>query len=341
MLKLKFVIFCLLLAQFSFAQNYKSSQSTLVIKKTADWCPFCGSYGWDFFHGLYTDVKNNPDAILIAMHYSGGLQNATSLEITNNFNLQGQPVFLVNNADILVNSSNVNTKITQVKSTISSNGQLVSPIGVDLSLFKTGNNFTATISAKANQDLNGVNTFAGLYLVRNNLVHNQSGRNTSAVHINVLEKNLIAESTWGKPLFTGNIAKNNTTSVDVPIPSFATSADLKLLLIVWNKLPNGSYAFLNAQMINSNSITTSNVDLSIAESLSVSPSETSINVSWPGRKIDAAVLINQLGQMISLQKIEGQVNEAVFSKPSLPVGVYQISIISEGKKATKSIFLNE
>ena len=341
MLKLKFIIFCLLLAQFSFAQNYKSSQSTLVIKRTADWCPFCGSYGWDFFHGLYADVKSNPDAILIAMHYSGGLQNAPSLEITNNFNLQGQPVFLVNNADILVNSSNVTAKIAQVKSTISSNGQLVSPIGVDLSLFKTGNNFTATISAKANQDLNGVNTFAGLYLVRNNLVHNQSGRNTSAVHINVLEKNLITESTWGKPLFTGNIAKNNTTSVEVPISSFTTSADLKLLLIVWNKLPNGSYSFLNAQMINSNSITTSNVDLSIAESLMVTPVENSIKISWPGRKIDQAILTNQLGQIVQLQRIEGQGDEVIFTKPSLPVGVYQVSVISEGKKATKSIFLNE
>ena len=45
--------------------------------------------------------------------------------------------------------------------------------------------------------------------------------------------------------------------------------------------------------------------------------------------------------IVPLQKMDGQGTEVIFSKPSLPVGVYQVSVISEGKKATKSIFLIE
>lgn len=342
MLKFRFFAIGLLFCQITFGQSYKTEQTTLIIKKTADWCPFCGSYGWDFFDGLYQQVSNDNNAILVAMHYSGGLQNVPSVEITNNYNIPGQPVFIVNNDDILVGSSNVTQKINQTKTAITNNAKITAPISLDLALYKTGSNYTARIEAKAAQDLAGVNIFAGLYLVRNNLIHDQQGRGTSVSHINVLEKNLIDGSTWGKPLFTGDVTKNTTATVDVTIPTFSTSANVKLLLIVWNKLSNGTYRFMNAQMINSNTIsTTASKEESLAKSISVFASTQEINASWPGKSIERGYLSNSLGQMVTLSKLDGNESTTRFAKPNIPAGVYILTLFSEGKQATKPIYLSE
>ena len=74
------------------------SQKTLITKKTADWCPFCGQWGWGLFKGMLTD--NEEDALVIATHYSGDLKNDDAEAISDNFGGFYQPIFFVNGKDI-------------------------------------------------------------------------------------------------------------------------------------------------------------------------------------------------------------------------------------------------
>ncbi|HHB79571.1 MAG TPA: hypothetical protein ENK85_10105, partial [Saprospiraceae bacterium] len=46
------------------AQEVPQTQSSLIIKKTASWCPPCGGWGWDLFEQLIDD--NDSQAILWA-----------------------------------------------------------------------------------------------------------------------------------------------------------------------------------------------------------------------------------------------------------------------------------
>lgn len=64
--------FLFLLAAFGIgAQNVTDIQTTLITKRTADWCPYCGSYGWQFTTQLKPKLEGK-DAIMWNVHHSGG-----------------------------------------------------------------------------------------------------------------------------------------------------------------------------------------------------------------------------------------------------------------------------
>lgn len=234
----------ILMGMVSNAQEFKTKQTTLVIKKTADWCPFCGLYGWDYFKGLYDNVKTDENAILVAMHYSGGLQNTAALQITNNFNVPGQPVIIVDNQDILLNSDNTNAKITETRTAIQNNAGRNAAIALDLDLVKiNAAKFSINLKAKAAQDLSGVETYVGFYKVQNNVIHTQASRSATASHINVLQGAYHSGSVWGLPLFMGNVSKGSELAIGVEMEAFATSTDNKILAIVWIKVRMASTDF--------------------------------------------------------------------------------------------------
>lgn len=320
------------------AQDFKTKQTTLVIKKTADWCPFCGLYGWDYFKGLYDDVKTNENAILVSMHYSGGLQSNAALQITNNFDAPGQPVIFVNNEDILLNSSNTNAKITETKATIQSNSGRDAAIALDLDLVKiNAAKFNINVKAKAAQDLTGVETFVGIYKVQNNVIHNQASRSSTASHTNVLQGAYHSGSVWGLPLFTGNVSTGAEMTTSIELDAFTTSADTKILAIVWIKGPNGKYSYLNGQMINSSELTTSNREIEQNVNFQAYYSNDRVEVNWGGQKIEKCLLVNTLGQALSLTKIKEEGEKYTFESPNVTSGNYFVVVHSGGQVRSKAI----
>jgi len=63
------------------AQEVPEVQKTLISKISADWCPPCGTWAWDLFHDLVND--NDNQAVLMAVHHSGGLETPTSNAFAN------------------------------------------------------------------------------------------------------------------------------------------------------------------------------------------------------------------------------------------------------------------
>ena len=64
------LIACLFAMQ-AIAQQVAQVQRSIVTKRTADWCPNCGTYGWTYFKDAIE--QNGDKAVFIAAHYSGGL----------------------------------------------------------------------------------------------------------------------------------------------------------------------------------------------------------------------------------------------------------------------------
>ena len=332
----------ILIGMVSNAQEFKTKQTTLVIKKTADWCPFCGLYGWDYFKGLYDNVKTDENAILIAMHYSGGLQSNAALQITNNFDAPGQPVIIVDNKDILLNTDNTNAKITETRTAIQNNAGRNAAIALDLDLVKiNAAKFSIILRAKAALDLTGVETYVGLYKVQNNVIHNQASRSSTASHINVLQGAFHAGSVWGLPLFTGNVLKGAEMTTSVELESFATSTDTKILAIVWIKGPNGKYSFLNGQMINSNELTTSNREIEQNVYFQAYYSDDRVEINWGGQKIDKCLLVNTLGQALPLTKIKEEGDKHTFESPNVSSGNYFVVVHSGGQIRSKAIQIHK
>lgn len=335
-------LLCFMIISLTLAgQNFNTKQATLVIKKTADWCPFCGTYGWDFFKGLYDDVKADPNAILVAMHYSGGLQNNAALQITNNYNAPGQPVFIVNNTDILVNSSNVSSKISETKNTIQTNDSRNAAIALDLNLLKiNGSKFQIQVHAQAMQDLGGIETYVGFYRVKNNVIHNQASRSATASHINVLEGAFPGSTVWGEALFTGTISKGTIKVVSQEIDAFPTNADTKIMALVWNKLPSGKYSFLNGQIISTTEITTSNREIIADETLDARFDGTYLQVNWGGNSIEKCILINTLGQASDLTLISGNDTRKSYQLPEgIGAGTYYVRVQSGRKLKSKAVII--
>ena len=322
-----------------FGQTLNTKQTTLVIKKTADWCPFCGTYGWSYFKGLNDQVQSDPNALLVSMHFSGGLQNTAAQQITNNFDAPGQPVFIVNNTDILVESNNFSAKINETKSTIQSNNAKPAAIALGLNLYKiSASKYTINVVAKSSQALNGIESFVGFYRVRNNVIHNQASLSSTASHINVLEASLIPGSIWGQALFTGSFPSGTEVQFNQEIDAFEPNANIKILAIVWNKQPNGKYSFINGQMISSSELTTSNRDVSIESPMDVKVLNGSLEISWPGHKIDACMLINPLGQA---QRLQARGTAGVYELPIVPTGTYYVSVTSGKAVRSKTVLIQE
>ena len=319
------------------AQDFKTKQTTLVIKKTADWCPFCGLYGWDYFKDLYDEVKNDDNAILISMHFSGGLQNNAALQISNNYNAPGQPVIIVDNKDILLNSDNIKAKLTETKKAIQNNSGRNAAIALDLDVIKSNaTKFTFNLKAKAAQDLTGVETYAGFYKVQNNVIHNQASRSPTASHINVMQGSIHTGSVWGLPLFTGNISKGSEKTISVELESFVTSMDTKILAIVWIKGPDGRYSYLNGQMINSTELSTNNREI---EHINFQAYYTNdrVEVDWSGGQIDRCFLVNTLGQALPLSKIKQEGEKHTYECPNVPSGNYFVVVHSDNRVSSKAI----
>ena len=72
------------------AQTVEAKQNTLITKKTATWCSFCGTWGWDFFENLVEDAWDHVKFYDRSSNFAdvirpNGLNIIDFLEITTDF----------------------------------------------------------------------------------------------------------------------------------------------------------------------------------------------------------------------------------------------------------------
>jgi hypothetical protein len=249
-------IFCLLISSHTYSQANK--QATLIIKKTADWCPFCGTYGWDFFKKVQEQSAGRP-TIMIANHYSGGLSNINTAELNGNFSSPGQPVFFANGNDLLVGGSNFSTKADEFIAFAKAEEAKTPLIDVQLSITQSGTGYAASVTTTNNAAIQASELTLSVFQLRNNFIAYQASVSQMASHINVFDKSFTP--TFGNTIYNGNIANGTKRTNNFNLGTIALhnqkTTDVIIAAIVWRKETNGRFTFINGTTRTLATLTTS------------------------------------------------------------------------------------
>jgi hypothetical protein len=342
----KFVFLTLFITSAN-AQEISKKNWTLIHERTADWCPFCGSWGWDMKNQILTKFANK-DVIFMAVHHSGGLTNAVADTLSDNFGGVGQPLFFVDGVNINASSNNISTKLeeTQLEVDFKASISVLAALGIEAELSETNK----TLEAKAKvQFLEGVEDgdyYLGLYLLED-IMHIQSGRTGLQLHKNVLTKSLLSR-TFGKSLRKGAIAKGTTFEVDAEISNVTTKRkDAKVLGVLWNKTTTGKYIFFNAFVTTPQTPSATNETALESTLLEINSTENQhLHISCV-----AKVPANTIGH-IHISNIEGKVLDsknirfddlsrmsASLSRPQ-QAGLYIISLLVNNQITSQKVYIH-
>lgn len=326
------------------SQTFGRNQATLNIKKTADWCTFCGQYGWTYFKQIKADNPNNP-SIQIANHYSGGLSNDIAIDLNANFQSGGQPVFFVNGEDQFVGSSNVAAKAAAYKTFVEAQAKLTPDFYTKLTITKNGTANVATVEVESTKATTGDYTVS-LFLLRDNFIWTQASQGANASHTNVLDKQRITPTTFGPTIVSGSNAAGTKKSLVQSFPALtphsSNLADMKIAAILWKKEANGAYTYVNGTITTMAQITTSTLEEVAAINAKAYQSGSKL-ILTSDKKIDLASikLFNTAGQSISL--LFSADNETSYSADlsRINAGVYIVQYTSNNVTGTTKVMISK
>lgn len=319
-----------------------SDQYTILAKRSADWCPFCGMYAWDMLANVI-DRLDGERIIPFAYHYAGGLKNDASTAISDNLGGSSQPIFFLNNDNIGVSSSNVNAKVDEVFETAGflNEFQAFAGVGLDTYLNANGDELTVYANVKFFAQLDG-EYYLGLYLIQDNLIHNQSGRGNDVAHKNVVTHSFF-EDAGGMLIVNGPVSAADDFNYEATLPvtsDMVDVSDMSVMAIIWNKTPNGNFVF-NANLDAEIGIASSSDDIAL--------DQIEMKAYQNGDQLNIQIASDTHIENASIQvvSINGQIlfNEALtlntqyhnlVNVASWADGTYIVQLLSkEGTKSTK------
>lgn len=229
------------------AQEIDKNQWTLVTKRTADWCGFCGGWGWSFMKNIHEDLKNDR-VVVWAAHHSGNLSNAISTAVANNFGAVGQPIFFVNEENMGVTSGNSATKRIELVNFVRELNMLPPFAGLGVDAFYNNGKVEVNTAIEFFENFPNAEMYVANYIVRDNLIAPQSGQGANAKHINVLSGE-VNNSPFGTPLNATSFNKGDKFNLNAEFDNFSLHSDkiedVKIASVLWNKV-NDKYVFVNA-----------------------------------------------------------------------------------------------
>ncbi len=235
-----FTLALLLLSSLSIgAQSFSDGQKTLLTKRTASWCPNCGSWGWEFAKAL--EATENPNAILIRAHYSGDLKSQVAEELTANFDPIYQPEFYVNDERQVAGSNSWSSMVSEIDENINQNAEKSANFSFELDGSVEGSTISGSVDVNVLNDIDG-EYYLAIYVLEDSVLNDQAGLPGDVVHNSVLRWSLSGAS-FGAQVFNGPANAGSGTSL-----SYSTTYDdtdledryFKLLAIVWQKV-DGKY----------------------------------------------------------------------------------------------------
>jgi|APTNR8051073442_1049403.scaffolds.fasta_scaffold01221_13 hypothetical protein len=168
------------------------TQRAVIVKKTADWCPLCGGWGWPVFANLLAD--NGDRATLIAAHHSGGLTNPVAQSLAYNLEGPSQPRFYVNNTDLNANSSNGATVRANANAMVESMAQQTPLVQTGIKASYLNNQLFIETSTQLFQNWAGGELYLGIYLIERTVIANQASQGANAEHKQILRS--VVKGQW-------------------------------------------------------------------------------------------------------------------------------------------------
>lgn len=217
------------------------TQRLLISKRTATWCPHCGTWGWSLFSDLLADHAGQAE--LWSVHYSGDLMNPTAEKIAENLGGQSQPRFYVGHTDQNVTSGTAAAARTAIadqvdaaagQSPLAQTGIIVADEGSYLDIRTTTRFFSAAEGE----------FFLAVYVVQKSVIANQAGHGSSSDHKLVLADRATAEW-YGEMLGEGTIAAGTEREINVNFSLQGYDPEnLRIVTVIW-KREGDRYLFVN------------------------------------------------------------------------------------------------
>jgi len=232
------------------AQEISNEQWTMVSKKTATWCPFCGQWGWTFKDFLLEDYRDD-NVVVWMLHHSGELETPTSSALADNFGGAGQPVFFINTDNMFVSSSNLNAKRGEFQTIIETLNGLEPFAGVGSTASFDGEKITSTSRVQFTFDLEGGDYWLAAYLVADEIIEEQASIGDEAVHENVLLHSFSGDAYFGENIISNQAISSGQEffvegeldfSGQMNIPDYADG--YSIVTVLWSRL-NGNYIPFN------------------------------------------------------------------------------------------------
>ncbi|MFT4533879.1 MAG: hypothetical protein ACJA1A_000077 [Saprospiraceae bacterium] len=333
------------------AQEISTEQWSLVTKKTADWCTFCGTWGWTFKKDIIADQADKP-TVVWSSHFSGGLDTPTSQAIINNMPpTNGQPVFFINNDNMNVGSSNTESKRAEFNSTLDLLSSLPAFAGVGSTAVFDGAKITNTAKVKFLVDLiadeGGGEYWLASYLVADILVAFQQSQGNNAEHQNILLHSFNGDNHFGENIVNGSVTADQEFfaqgeldfSGATNIPNYADG--YSVVTILWSRVGDKLTPFnLNQQSVSGISATGEVLENVSITAFHLGAGQVDLNVTSDKAMSDVTInLFDISGRMITSKSnvniVEGD-NQVILVAQNLALGTYIVNIQSEsGSKSLK------
>ncbi|MEM1322597.1 MAG: Omp28-related outer membrane protein [Bacteroidota bacterium] len=233
------------------AQEVPEKQQALISKVSASWCINCGTWGWNLFDGLIED--NSDNAVIMAVHYSGNLMNATSTAMSDNFGTIGQPTFYLGNEDQNANG-NSSAKREQIRNAVDAIAAQSPVANTGLTASLNGNELVVNTKTRFFQTTSG-EYYMVLYIIEDGVIASQTGQGANASHKNLLRGAMTTDA-FGTLLKNGDISMGEefTETVTFQLDPSWNTEQMQIAAVIWKK-ENNTFNFVN---------TNSTVDLNTA-----------------------------------------------------------------------------
>ncbi|MAT55640.1 MAG: hypothetical protein CMN32_14280 [Saprospirales bacterium] len=328
---------CLFVVQGLIAQQIEQVQRSLITKRTATWCPNCGSWGWTFFHDLIQE--NEQSCVFMAAHYSGALETGVAADLTNNFGGSYQPEFFFDEVKYPVTPFTLDTYRPVFKA-LADSAYTAAPLA-NCGFTPVYENGAIQVNAKIRffQPADGEFYF-GVYLVEDHVMAYQSGQGSDADHRYVLQAPFTNES-FGELLASGSVAANEeftkSYSLSIGDPS---GYDYHIVGVIWKK-EGSKYHLVNTWSTDTFGDPTATREIPGLTTFSLTPNLTSGNTLLKLRLEssleDATVEIMNLQGVVVEKVFDGFLSSGVhhfnLNLDQLPKGQYLVKLA--GNKGIK------
>lgn len=339
--KLLTILACLFFVGLLQAQEIKREQISLVTKKTATWCPTCGGQAWDSFRDMISE--NSSRALPIAAHFSSAseLYSSTAEAIVENFESSpGQPVFYFNRARL---SGRGASTVADVRNRVNEAAEQTPLVGLGVEAGFENGQLTVAYAMEFLEATSG-DFQVGFYPIRKTVVATQSTRGNDAEHKQIMGDELLGMD-FGIPSSSGDIPEGRMVSqrfvINADYASEVENGNLDVAVIVWKKISDNDYEYVNAGVAN-----VVMGSLSSIETLDNSVSELKVMPNQDGStllELDAKVQLKNT--QLSIFSIDGRLLDRPYMGElsagkhqfsfSGADGIYVANLLVNGKQITK------
>lgn len=336
-------IYTLLLAVFSFTAIFAQTKKPLITKRTATWCPNCGSWGWDAMEEMIDEADDK--VLVLGTHYSGGLFTPLNGDLAGNFPFLGQPAFFLNGVEQGVLSSNWEDKVDAMMAEVEGINAEAADFDINLiasheKISNTNYKLRAKINVTSNIQDNGENYHLAIYVVRDDMTAGQAGQSGNPAHPNVPVA-VFGGNSFGDPIST----TEGTAGEQQLFYDFESSLNVNrafLAAIVWKEIDVDGEQFW--EVVNTDfsenlaALTTSNEDLNQDISLKIYQ-RLDLNLQIESSiEVQQFQLLDMSGRVIT-SKLVNERSSTIDIPQSLPAGIYTAQLKTELGISTSKVFL--